>query len=276
MAAACIAGTVDGSTAGMNLILFEEGELDAPLPYDDPRVRHLLSVLKPQDGEPFDAGIVDGPRLKAWVRERSERGVSFDSRVVAAADRLYPLRLLVGLSRPQTMKHLLRDCATLGVEWIDVFATEKGERSYAESSLWMGGGFRAHLIDGAQQAFGTTLPRVRLLASLSEAVASVGADALPACRIALDNYEASEPLATALRSAGPADKGGATRGASVPVLVLAVGSERGWSSGERDLLRSSGFRLAHLGQRVLRTETACLAAAAIALSQLGLSADATP
>ncbi|HNC22732.1 MAG TPA: 16S rRNA (uracil(1498)-N(3))-methyltransferase [Opitutaceae bacterium] len=45
---------------------------------------------------------------------------------------------------------------------------------------------------------------------------------------------------------------------------------RGWSGVERDLLRSRGFGLAHLGARVLRSETAVIAAVAVVRSRLGL------
>ena len=74
-------------------------------------------------------------------------------------------------------------------------------------------------------------------------------------RLALDNYEAGRGLA-----------------AVVPVspVTLAIGPERGWSAGERDLLRGRGFEMVHLGSRVLRTETACVAAVAIVKAGLGL------
>jgi RsmE family RNA methyltransferase len=51
-------------------------------------------------------------------------------------------------------------------------------------------------------------------------------------------------------------------------LALAFGPERGWSAGERQLLRAQGFELAHLGTRVLRTETAVVAALALAKAAL--------
>jgi RsmE family RNA methyltransferase len=66
-------------------------------------------------------------------------------------------------------------------------------------------------------------------------------------RIALDNYEASHRMAPA----------------PMP-LALAFGPERGWSPAERAILREIGFELAHLGPRVLRTETAVVAALSIA------------
>ena len=84
--------------------------------------------------------------------------------------------------------------------------------------------------------------------------------ALPAgtIRLALDNYEATAPLGEAVLP----------RGAHV---TLAIGGERGWSAAERSLLRAQGFALAHLGARVLRTETAVTAALAIVRARLGLA-----
>jgi RsmE family RNA methyltransferase len=52
-------------------------------------------------------------------------------------------------------------------------------------------------------------------------------------------------------------------------LVLAFGPERGWSAAERDLLRAQHFAFAHLGTRVLRSETAVIAALAVVRSRLG-------
>ena len=75
-------------------------------------------------------------------------------------------------------------------------------------------------------------------------------------KVALDNYESSHPLHQ-LSFAGSA-------------IVLAVGSERGWSAGERDLLRQHHFQFAHLGARVLRTETAVIAALTLIRAKLGL------
>jgi RsmE family RNA methyltransferase len=52
-------------------------------------------------------------------------------------------------------------------------------------------------------------------------------------------------------------------------VVLAVGSERGWSDRERDLFESAGFLRLSLGNRALRTETACVAATVLALEKIG-------
>ena len=52
-------------------------------------------------------------------------------------------------------------------------------------------------------------------------------------------------------------------------MVLAVGSERGWSDKERNELEASGFLRLSMGERALRTETACTAAAVLALEKIG-------
>ncbi|MFW5883288.1 MAG: RsmE family RNA methyltransferase, partial [Verrucomicrobiota bacterium] len=69
--------------------------------------------------------------------------------------------------------------------------------------------------------------------------------------VALDNYEASAPLAQWLQGRPP-----------TPSLL--IGPERGWSATERDHFRAANIPLAHLGTRVLRTDTAALAALTLA------------
>ena len=79
---------------------------------------------------------------------------------------------------------------------------------------------------------------------------------LASIRLALDNYEGT----AALSGIGlPPD----------PSAVLALGPERGWSATERDLLRTHGFALVHLGARVLRTESAGIAAVTLLKARLG-------
>jgi RsmE family RNA methyltransferase len=51
--------------------------------------------------------------------------------------------------------------------------------------------------------------------------------------------------------------------------VLAIGPERGWSDRERDLFEKAGFLRLSMGERALRTETACIIAAALAMEKIG-------
>ena len=56
---------------------------------------------------------------------------------------------------------------------------------------------------------------------------------------------------------------------SIRSLLLVVGPEGGFSGNEIDQARSAGFRIASLGRRVLRAETASLATLAILQYELG-------
>lgn len=238
----------------MNLLLFEPAETVLPLPRRDPRAVHLLDVLRRRSGDTFDAGLIDGPRGQGTVVAIDADALTLSFTWGPPPPPPDPITLLVGLPRPQTARDILRDVTTLGVAALHFVATDKGEPSYAQSTLWRGDEWRRHLRIGAEQAFATRLPAVTHGRSLADTLA-----ALPAgtTRLALDNYESPAPLSTC---AAPADQ---------PV-VLAIGSERGWSAAEREQLRAAGFAFAHLGARVLRTETACIAALTLVRAKLGL------
>ncbi len=169
----------------------------------------------------------------------------------AAPPVLHPIRLLVGVPRPQTARRVLFDAACLGVSGIDFFQAEKGEPSYAKSKLWSTDEWRERLWQGAEQGFATQLPEVRHFEKLADALEAVETPG----KVALDVYEGAGQLSSL----------------KLPeqLTTLAIGSERGWSAKERDLLREAGFTLAALGERVLRTESACLAGTSVILAGWG-------
>ena len=233
----------------MNIILFEESEVDAPFSIDDPRMKHLLEILRREPGDETDVGLVNGPRGKAVLQSVSEDQVELEFHWKEEPESLLPIDLIVGLSRPQTSRKILQEATSLGVRCIHFVATDRGERSYAMSKLWTTNEWRQCVQTGVEQAFSTRFPEVCVDLTLVESI-----EALKDVRgrICLDNYEASLSLRKA------ADEHEA--------VVLAVGSERGWSAKERDLFRHNGFSLAHLGERPLRTETAAIAAISIVTS----------
>jgi 16S rRNA (uracil1498-N3)-methyltransferase len=237
----------------MNIILFRPHEVELPLSRHDPRARHILDILRRRPGDTFDAGLINGPRGRGTL-------VSIENELLFITfvwgefpPPPCPLTLVIGLPRPQTARDILRDATTLGVAALHFVCTDKGEPSYACSKLWQDGEWERHIITGAEQAFCTRLPEVTHGHELAAILAGLPAGST---RIALDNYEAPVALGT-----GPLS--GRTS------AVLALGAERGWSEVDRGRLRSAGFAFAHLGPRVLRTETACVAAITLLKARLG-------
>jgi RsmE family RNA methyltransferase len=253
----------------VNIILFSPSEVELPLARSDVRACHLLGTLRRGEGDTFDAGLIDGPRGRGTIVAIGEHELTLAFAWGESPPPLLPVHLIIGLPRPQTARDILRDATTLGVSGIHFVRSERGEASYAASSLWSSGEWQRQVVAGAAQAFCTRLPAITHGRTLTETLAALPANRAPADasaaiahhRFMLDNYEATGALATASVS-----RDGPWAGATT--VVLAIGSERGWSPGERELFRAHGFALVHLGPRVLRTETAVVAAVTLARAKL--------
>ncbi len=235
----------------MNLILFSQQETLQPLPIEDARAKHILKVLNVEEGCSFDVGQINGPRGKATLRVVSSKTLEFEFDWEATIPELYEIDLLISYCRPQTCRKILQECTSLGVRSMTFFDTEKSEPTYKSSSLWTSRETERLLVRGAEQAFCTQIPKLSRAASLSSVISDLPSHG---SRIAMDNYESTEKLTP-------------SRTTSLPVTV-AIGGERGWSNLERHILRENEFVLADLGSRVLRTETACIAAVSILRNQL--------
>ncbi|AEF81686.1 RNA methyltransferase superfamily [Leadbettera azotonutricia ZAS-9] len=266
-------------TPPVNIILFEPHEMGKPLPRRDERTIHLLKVLRKKAGDSFDAGLLGGNVGTGFIED-----IKFDGSIVYILDLKeappprYPVRLAVGFPRPIQIRRILRDLSNLGLEAIDLIGTELGEKSYRDTKLLTDGGARAALIEGAVQARDTRIPLLSAYTSLDEWLGerpwdkpqspehtsdfswNIYAAGLSKNRspilIAADNVRPEGTLAN-LSALGQS-------------MVLAVGSERGWSDAERDKLEAAGFLRLSMGDRALRTETACTAAAILALEKTGV------
>ena len=238
----------------MNLILFDPSEVDRPLPRNDPRAIHVLDVLQRRAGDSFDAGIINGPRGRATLHAITTDRLELAFAWTTAPEPPEPFTLIIGLPRPQTARDILRDATTLGVGVLHFVRTGRSDPNYAQSTLWTSGEVRRHLIAGAAQAFATRIPEISHSLTLAEALAGLGSSS---ARVALDNYESTLRL-------------GDYNAVTGIQQVLAIGGERGWSDADRAVLRRHQFTLAQLGSRVLRTETAVVAALSILRMKLGL------
>lgn len=239
----------------MNLILFDQPFEHVKLLADDPKAQHIRKVLRAQLGTKVFIGFVNGLRARAEVVELSNDGaVGLQVVGTEEAPKPLPISLLIGLPRPHTAKRILFDAASIGVQALHFVESERSEPSYALSSLWSTSEWRDRLRLGVEQSFGTYLPEVTMHADLQSAITALyGAD----LSIALDNYEASGDLGSFLSVSGSS-------------VLIALGSERGWSGDERDTFRKNGWKIAHMGAHVLRAETAAVAAVSATAAKLGL------
>jgi RsmE family RNA methyltransferase len=238
----------------MNIVLFHSQELAAgKIPLTDRRARHVQHVLKRREGDTFDAGVIGGDRGKALLLTHDPAFLYFQFQPTHPPADLWPITVLTGLVRPVHGQRLVRELSTLGVSAIWLVKARKGEASYADSTLYHPENLQQLLVEGAEQAFVTQIPELLHMPSLEAALAAIPNSVQ---KIVLDNYESPAPLSEVAQTIDP--------------LLLAIGPERGWHQNERENFRLQGFSFAHLGQRVLKTETACLAAVSVALAKRGV------
>lgn len=249
----------------MNLILFEDSFEQINLSADDPRTRHILSVLKIELGGVFYVGFINGDRALAKI-ETIDKDGSITLSIVErmASPPCLPVDLLIGMPRPHTAKRVLFEAACLGVRQIHFFQSDHTEPSYMKSRLWQEGNYKERLLLGAEQSFTTHLPEVFVHSNLEDALTEMNSKKDRFIQIALDNYEAKLGLGDALKF------GIQGRQLKVPHIFLALGSERGWSDSERALLSKQKWEFAHLGNRVLRLEMAVVSAVAITADRVNL------
>lgn len=215
--------------------------------------QHLLKVLRLRpgsavwvfngDGRDYLGAFVGAERGAALIEVH--QGLSKRTRSALA------LRLAQSICRGEKMDLVLQKATELGVHAIQPLVSERtevkldAERTGRRMAHW-----RGVLIGAAEQCGRAELPELAAPRSLSEWLA----DRPPGECVALD------PEAAASWSVLPAD---------VSALTVLVGPEGGLSERELDLAARLGVRRLRLGPRVLRTETAGLAALAIAQARFG-------
>ena len=244
----------------MNICLFSAEEINSPLKKNDERALHLLKVLHKKEGETFESGIIGGAAGLSRIEKISEEEIFFTFEPKSSGKKLYPLTLVIGFPRPIQLRRLLRDVAGLGAEKIILTGTELTEKSYLNSNVVTDGSAQKMLLDGTVQAASTHIPELLFFSSLSETLKNLKNDSEFefASKIALDNRRAAQSLHDFLSQE------------SSRSVIAAIGSERGWTDSERDLLEAEDFTLCRMGTRILRTETAATVASSIILDSMGV------
>ena len=242
----------------MNLILLEPGEVDGNgnVTLSGPRARHLLTVLRVGAGDRVRVGVIDGPRGDATVHGSSDASVSLRCAFEQDAPASPGVDLLLALPRPKVMRRLWAQIAALGVGRIVLTNAERVERDYFDAHILTPACYRPLLVEGLQQARDTRLPAV----SIHKRFKVLLEDELDGLCEPRGLRVVADPSARTAVADAVADRRRAGRDGRV---LLAVGPEGGWNSYEIALLQSRGFLPVGIGERTLRTDTACVALLAI-------------
>jgi 16S rRNA (uracil1498-N3)-methyltransferase len=207
--------------------------------------RHLTQVLRLAPGARLWVFNGDGRDYGAQLVGPARQPVTLSVDVVGGEEPPPPLeiQLAVGISKGERMDYTIQKSVELGVSRISPIFTERsvvqlrGERLDRRMAHWQG-----ILIGACEQSGRRRLPRLDAAMAFGDWVAST-----PTGTLLLDPQAGQ-----ALIALSP----------PVATLTLLVGPEGGLSPRERRQAQAHGACPVRLGPRVLRTETAPLAAIA--------------
>lgn len=227
-------------------------ELDLP-----PGAARHVQVLRLQPGDALMLFNGEGGEFEATVLKmgRSDVRVLVGAHHAIEREAARAVHLLAGITANERMDWLVEKATELGVASITPLVAErsvlklKGERADKKIAHW-----QAVAVAACEQCGRNRVPVVHGAVDLAAWVRAQGtsqAQAVGAQRLLLSLRAGTAPLHTAAAQHPP---GG-------PVVFLS-GPEGGLSAGEEDLALQHGFAPVTLGPRVLRAETAPLAALA--------------
>lgn len=216
----------------------------------DGAAAHAVRVLRLRTGDVITLFNGDGHEYPARLVSASTREVRAEVVSRESPTRESPLRitLIQALARGEKMDWILQKATELGAARIVPVTTERSEvkldaaRGEKRLEHW-----RAVVIAACEQCGRNALPRIDAPADLASWLKS-NVPPEPVARWMLHPEGAS----------GPRD----VQASSPTTLELAIGPEGGFGETDLAALRAHGFRELALGPRILRTETAGIAALA--------------
>lgn len=228
------------------ICVFDELAVGAEVLLPTQAGEHLARVLRLERGHPIILFNGDGREYRAEISQLAKRAVS--ARVLELGDaqeRESPLDLTLaqGVARGEKMDLVLQKATELGINRIVPLITDRTEvKLDAERTARRLAHWQAVIAGACEQSGRVRLPVLEAPVRIAAWAASQsGSDSL---RLALD------PQGTVSPRALPAFKS----------AVLVVGPEGGLSDQDLNILDQADFLGLRLGPRILRTETAGLAA----------------
>jgi 16S rRNA (uracil1498-N3)-methyltransferase len=221
------------------------------------QAEHMTRVLRAQPGMEADV-VAGGHVFHAQVAAVARDEVRFNLIAELEADPALPVTLVMAVYKFDHMEWAIEKATELGVAAIAPVIARRTEKHLAEAAAKRAERWRRIAHEAAKQSRRSDVPLIYEPTPLAARVRA----ASEATRIVLAEQERTTTLRHALDEAMDA------AGAEMPTLELAIGPEGGWAPSEEALFDANGWRAASLGPRILRAETAALAALAVVASYL--------
>lgn len=221
------------------------------------QAEHMVRVLRAQPGMEADV-VAGGHVFHAEVAAVSAQEVRFNLIAEIEADPAMPVTLVMAIYKFDHMEWAIEKATELGVRVIVPAIARRTEKHLAQAAAKRVERWRRIAQEAAKQSRRSDIPMVYDPVALSARVR----EAAEGTRIVLAEQERTTTLRNAL------DETIAAAGAEMPTLEIAIGPEGGWAPEEEALFDANGWRAVSLGPRILRAETAAIAALSVVASFL--------
>ncbi len=217
---------------------------------------HLKRVLRLKQGDPV--AVFDGKGLEVTGRialmEAGHAIVSVEDTTIDRLESKRRVRLLQGLLKSDKPEFVIQKATELGVAAITFFTTSRTV-PVSNGSKTKGARWRKAAIEAAKQCGRTHLPELAPLTAFKDALKESG----EGVRLILWEGEGKTvSIKDALKGVDPDT-----------AIAVAIGPEGGFSAEDIAVAEEAGFMAVSVGPRILRAETAAIAALAIIQYEAG-------
>jgi 16S rRNA (uracil1498-N3)-methyltransferase len=219
---------------------------------------HLSRVLRARIGQQFDISTGDRVR-RGFITKINDARVDFQLGEETASAVSLELTLVLSIFKFDRMEWAIEKCTELGVSRILPIIARRTDSHLASASTKRSERWRRIAREAAEQSRQTSPPEIDAPVKLSQ-ILSVGAS----LRVVLAENERGRSLPGVLKEFLGGDKLNIT--SPNEGVALAAGPEGGWTDDELQAFQDAGWVAASLGDTVLRSETAAIAATAVVAS----------
>lgn len=257
----------------MNLILLSLREVDnglARLVASDPRANYILRHLKKQPNSQLRVGFIEGPTGLALISESKDGAVTLeiDQNSLREPPTRAQVEVFLGLPFPKALKRLWAVFAQFGVSRICVFRGELSDLDHTKATALTPEIYEPLILEGlAQSGVYTHLPQIDIWhdRKISDVLSTLDAASVASeVRLLFDVGD----FPKVHERIGEHMHRHRVQSRSSLRAVLAIGPERGWTDNEATQFQAAGFSSVSIGNSVLKTDVACIAALVLVLDAL--------
>jgi 16S rRNA (uracil1498-N3)-methyltransferase len=221
------------------------------------QAEHLARVLRAQPGTQADI-VANGRVFHASIASVSLEEVRFDLLDEIAAEQALPITLLMAIFKFDRLEWAIEKATELGAATIVPVVAHRTEKHLAQAAGKRVERWRRLAHEAAKQSRRADIPVIEdpiaLPARLAQPTKSFG--------ILLAEDERETTLRQRIENALASNE------SELPDFEFAIGPEGGWAPEELALFARHNWQSASLGARILRAETAAIAALAVASALL--------